>query len=298
MQPNRKYHNSMDETEDSVAFALFNEPIEDVEPLMEGENQLAQILSNVVAFKNPSLKDLVKSYHDMLGPSETLKETLKALQDLEMINIFEEGPRATRLGKATARTFLPPSEAGEIKKRLRQSSPLEIAISLEPFTSIFLSAKMQAEIEKVIKSYIGSNLFSGSVLEFMESALDKRSNLPRLLINTFAKWSSEIFNCNCNENPWCGCGENAISRIVVKLRLESKNLRKITTDLSTKYNLYAYPGDIYRWFDTLIHHLRAVAKLAIVFDERETMKLALNTIRLIEKPWIIRKLKKSDNKKK
>ncbi|MHA1367905.1 MAG: DEAD/DEAH box helicase, partial [Candidatus Heimdallarchaeota archaeon] len=71
MEPNRKYHSAMDETEDSVAFALLHEPIEDVEPLMEGENQLAQILTNIVAFKEPTLKTITKSYHDMLGPSET-----------------------------------------------------------------------------------------------------------------------------------------------------------------------------------------------------------------------------------
>ncbi|MHA1739905.1 MAG: DEAD/DEAH box helicase [Candidatus Heimdallarchaeota archaeon] len=297
MEPNRKYHSAMDETEDSVAFALLHEPIEDVEPLMEGENQLAQILTNIVAFKEPTLKTITKSYHDMLGPSETLKESLQTLQDLEMINVYREGPRATRLGKATSRTFLNPSEAGEIKKKLRKSSPLEIAMALEPITSIFLTAKIQAEIEKVIKSYIGSNLFSGSVIEFMGSALDKRANLPKLIVNTFTKWQMDIFTCNCTENPWCDCGHSAISRIIVKLRLENKNLRRITTELSNRYNLYAYPGDIYRWFDTLIHHLRAVAKLALVFDERETMKLALNTIRLIEKPWIIRNLQKKEAKK-
>ncbi|MFW9923421.1 MAG: DUF5814 domain-containing protein, partial [Candidatus Thorarchaeota archaeon] len=92
---------------------------------------------------------------------------------------------------------------------------------------------------------------------------------------------------------WCACGEQSISRLIVKLRLENNNLRKITGELTERYNLYAYPGDIYRWFDTLIHHLRAVAKLALVFEERNTMKLALNTIKLIERPWIVRKLKKS-----
>ena len=297
MEPNRKYHSAMDETEDSVTFQLLHDPIEDVEPLMEGENQLAQILTNIVAFKEPTLKSITKSYHDMLGPSETLKETLQTLQELGMINVYNEGPRATKLGKATSRTFLPPHEAGEIKKKLRTSSPLEIAIALEPFTSIFLTSKIQAEIEKVIKSFIGSNLFSGSVLEFMESALDKKANLPKLIINTFAKWQTDIFTCSCSENPWCDCGKSATSRLIVKLRLENKNLKRITTELSSRYNLYAYPGDIYRWFDTLIHHLRAVAKLALVFDERETMKLALNTIRLIEKPWIIRSLQKNSPKK-
>ncbi|MHA1557645.1 MAG: DUF5814 domain-containing protein, partial [Candidatus Heimdallarchaeota archaeon] len=203
------------------------------------------------------------------------------------------GPRATKLGKATSRTFLHPSEAGAIKKKLQNTSPLEIAIDLEPFTSIFLTSKIQSEIEKTLRGgYIGSNLFAGSVIEYMESALDKRSNLPKLIIGTFAKWQTEIFNCNCTDNPWCDCGIQSLSRIIVKLRLENKNLRRITTALQTGYNLYAYPGDIYRWFDTLIHHLRAVAKLAVVFDERRTMKLALNTIKMIERPWIVSKLKR------
>ena len=293
VQPNRKYHRSMDETEDSVAFALLSEEIEDVDPLMEGESQLEQILASIVALKEPTLREIVEIYDRMLGPSEPLKESLQTLQELGMINVYNEGPRATKLGKATSRTFLLPTEAGEIKKRLQTVSPLEIAMSLEPFTSIFLSSKIQSEIEKTLKSgYIGSNLFSGSVLEYMENALDKQSNLPRLIINTFAKWQTDIFNCKCTDNPWCDCGEIALSRIIVKLRLESKNLRKITTDLQNRYNLYAYPGDIYRWFDTLIHHLRAVAKLSVVFDERHTMKLALNTIKMIERPWIVKKLRR------
>ncbi len=293
VQPNRKYHRSMDESEDSVAFSLLSEEIEDVDPLMEGERQLEQILATIVALKEPTLKDIVKAYSQMLGPSEPLKDTLQALQELEMINIYQEGPRATKLGKATSRTFLHPSEAGAIKKKLQTVSPLEIAIDLEPFSSIFLTSKIQSEIEKTLRSgYIGSNLFAGSVLEYMENALDKRPNLPKLIIGTFAKWQTEIFNCNCTDNPWCDCGQRSLSRLIVKLRLENENLRKITTALQTGYNLYAYPGDIYRWFDTLIHHLRAVAKLAVVFDERGTMKLALNTIRMIERPWIVSKLKR------
>ncbi|NHK29866.1 MAG: DEAD/DEAH box helicase [Asgard group archaeon] len=290
VQPNRKYHSAMESTEDSVAFELLTEPIEDVEPMMEGENQLSQLLAGIVTLQNASLQELIDYFGTLLGPSETLKISLQNLKDLDMINIYEEGPRATQLGRATSRTFLPPSEASEIKKQLQLLSPLEIAIAFEPFTSIFLNSKMQAEIEKTTKSgYIGSNLFSGSLLEYMESALDKRANLPRLIINTFAKWHMDIFDCKCDDAPWCGCGEKAISRIIVEYRLGNKNLRKIAGELTTKYNLYAYPGDIYRWFDTLIHHLRAVAKLALVFNERNTMKLALNTIKMIERPWIIRK---------
>ena len=131
----------------------------------------------------------------------------------------------------------------------------------------------------------------------MESSLEKRSNLPKLIVDSMGKWNKDIFNCKCTENPWCGCGERAISRIIVESRLENKNLLKITTDLSANYLLYAYPGDIYRWFDTLIHHLRAVAKLALVFDERNTMKLALNTIKMIEKPWILKSIKRKNKKK-
>ncbi len=295
IEPNKKYHSSMQKTEDSVAFDLLTEPIEPVEPLMEGDNQIEQILAGIVAADDPSLKMLIHYFDQLIGPAETLKESLTTLKDLNMINVYEEGPRATKLGKATARTFLPPTQAGEIKRKLSVLSPLEIAIAFEPFTSIFLDTKIHAEIEKTIRSgYIGSNLFSGSVLEYMESSLEKRSSLPRLIVNTFGKWNMEIFNCDCVDNPWCGCGEKAISRILVELRLENKNLRTISSELTSRYNLYAYPGDVYRWFDTLIHHLRAVAKLALVFDERATMKLALNTIKMIEKPWILRKYRKQN----
>jgi helicase len=299
VQPNRKYHSSMETTEDSIAFELLSEPIEDVDPEMEGDTQLSQILAGIVALREPSLRKTVSYYDKLLGPSEPLKKSLQDLKELDMIKIYDDGPRATSLGKATSRTFLPPTEAWEIKKKLQKMSPLEIAIGFEPFTSVFLTSKIQAEIEKTLKrGYIGSNLFSGSLLEYMQNALDKQTNLPRLIINTFAKWSTDIFDCSCSESPWCGCGEKAFSRIIVDYRLENKNLRKIAGELSTKYNLYAYPGDIYRWFDSLIHHLRAVAKLALVFNERKTMKLALNTIKMIERPWIIRKLSKDNNQKK
>jgi helicase len=298
VEPNRKYHSKMELTEDSVAFSLLNEPIEDIEPLMEGERQLEQILACIVALKQPSLKEMVKIYNQLLGVSEPLKYSLAELQDLQMINVFQEGPRATNLGQATIRSFLPPTQAEEIKRRLQTRSPLEIAIGLEPFTSIYLNAKIQAEIEKTLKGgYIGSNLFSGSLLEYMSTALERTKRLPQLVIDTFSKWQQDIFDCDCRDNPWCDCGEQAISRIIVKMRLENKNLRKISTDLTSRYLLYAYPGDIYRWFDTLIHHLRAVAKLALVFNERKTMKLALNTIKLIEKPWLASKLKKDQKKR-
>ncbi|MBD3189376.1 MAG: DEAD/DEAH box helicase [Candidatus Heimdallarchaeota archaeon] len=299
VEPNKKYFSAMEETEDNIAFLLLSEPIEPVEPVMEGEKQLEQILATIVALKDPTLKQIAKIYHQgLLGPTEPLKISLRTLQELDMIKVYSKGPRPTQLGRATARTYLPPTEAGTIKKQLQNRSPLEIAIGMEPLTSVYINSKLQGEIEKVLKGgYIGSNLFSGSLLEFMDSSLERRSSLPRLIINTFAKWQTDIFTCHCVDNPWCGCGERALSRIIVKYRLANNNLRKIASKLSTEYNLYAYPGDIYRWFDTLIHHLRAVAKLALVFEEKQTVKLALNTIKLIERPWIISKKRKMANQK-
>ncbi|MEA2071683.1 MAG: DUF5814 domain-containing protein [Asgard group archaeon] len=297
VEANKKYHSSMDETEDSIAFSLLSEPIEPVIPEMYGERQLEQILAAIVASKKIPLEALVKYYHTLLGPSETLKKSLRDLQNLKMITIQKSGAHPTRLGMATTRSYLPPTEAGNIKERFELRSPLEIAIEFEPFTAIYLNAKIHAEIEKTLKGgYIGSNLFSGSVLEFMDTANKRRKKLTPLIIDTFTKWQTDIFNCKCRDNPWCDCGQQELSRIIVKLRLKNKNLREITGVLNRKYNLYAYPGDIYRWLDTLIHHLRAVAKLANVFDKRDILKLALNTIKMIEHPWIIDKHRKKNKK--
>jgi helicase len=293
VEPDKKYHSSMDGTEDDVAFELLTEPIEPVEAVMAGDKQLEQILATIVALEQPTLKQLVIAYRKLLGPSETLKSSLHQLKELDMVSIYDDGPQATNLGRATARTYLSPTQAGSIQKRIKARSPLEIAIELEPFSAIFVNNKLQSAIEHTLKSgYIGSNLFSGSLLEFMQTSLDDRSSLPTLVVNTFSRWQQEIFKCNCPENPWCDCGQSELSRIIVKMRLKPMNLKEITKELDIKYNLYAYPGDIYRWFDTLIHHLRAVAKLALVFQDKKTTRLALNTIKLIERPWIVPKKKR------
>ncbi|NHJ33696.1 MAG: DEAD/DEAH box helicase, partial [Asgard group archaeon] len=88
VQPNKKYHSSMENTEESIAFELLSEEIEPVEPLMEGENQLEQVLASIVTMREASLQKIIEIFQNLLGPAETLKESLKTLQELEMINIY------------------------------------------------------------------------------------------------------------------------------------------------------------------------------------------------------------------
>jgi helicase len=287
VEPGRKYHGGQDKYEDEIAVELLNGIVEDVEPFADTEACSEQILATICSTGLSDIKSIAKIYTKMLSTSIEIVDALKYLVKKHMIRVREGGVFPTELGKATTLSFLTPSEGFEVRKLLGKMNLLEIAINLEPFENIYLSSKLQSEVDSAFKTHMPTRLFSGvfSDLTDLRKPQGGASRLPNWVFDLFARWTSDFFNCGCKDFPECNHGKINVGTWIVERRHEGLNPTGIAKQLRSNYELWAYPGDIYSWLDTLIHNLQAVRRVATIAGQTDISEEIESQIERIERPF-------------
>ncbi len=284
VEPGFRYNAAQEETEDEVAIELLRGKIEAVYPNYDLEQCAEQLLASISMRENITYKELKKFYEKMIGKTVELDKVLDYLEKSGMV--FRDGNELaiSPLGKAASVSFLSPSEAVFVKENI-DSDPLELAIKLEPFESVYLSSKLQGELNRAYNTNFPTRFFSGAVLDIMDvSRTKKPKKLEKWVLDLFAKWTLDFFNCKCKDNPFCECGQIELAKKIVEYRFFGLKTNNISQLLENEYQLYIYPGDIYKWLDSLIHHLRAVVRIAEIIKKDVLVGKVQEIINKVERP--------------
>jgi len=286
VQPEKKYHGGQDKAEDEIAVGLLNGIIEDVEPFADKETCAEQILATICSTGLVNLKDVARAYKRMLSMSVPPSEALKHLVKTHMARVKEGGIHPTDLGRATSLSFLSPSMGLEVMKLTANYDVTDIAIMLEPFENVYLSAKLQEEINSAFRTHMPTRLFSGVFSEISDASKPKggAGRLPQWVFEIFGKWTTTFFNCGCREYPECEHGKIRLGRWLVDKRKEGFNPSGLAQKLHDDFELWAYPGDIFSWLDSLIHSLKAVQRIANVVGKTDLSVAIDEQITKIERP--------------
>lgn len=94
----------------------------------------------------------------------------------------------------------------------------------------------------------------------------------------------DFFGCGCRDFPECSHGHIKLGRWIVDARKKGLNPSGIAQELLENYELWAYPGDLFSWLDTLIHNLKAVQRIAAVAGETDIDEEIEGQISRIENP--------------
>ncbi|MFX1578569.1 MAG: DUF5814 domain-containing protein [Promethearchaeota archaeon] len=294
VQPEKKYHGGQDKAEDEIAVDLLNGIIEDVEPFADKETSAEQILATICSTGLVDLKAVARVYNRMLSMSVPPSEALKHLVRKYMVRVKEGGIYPTDLGRATSLSFLTPSMGLEVMELTSTYDVTDIAILLEPFENVYLSAKLQEEVNSAFRTHMPTRLFSGVFSEISDASRPKGGvgRLPQWVFEVFSKWTTTFFNCGCREYPECDHGKIRLGRWLVEKRKEGLNPSGLAQKLHDDFELWAYPGDIFSWLDSLIHSLKAVQRIANVAGKTDLHVQIEDQIARIERP-----LEKDDSKK-
>lgn len=286
VQPERKYHAGQDGYEDEVAVKLLNGIIEDVEPFADKETSAEQILATICSTGLVDLKSVARTYMRMLSMSVPPSEALKHLVKTHMIRVKDGEAHPTELGKATSLSFLSPSMGLEVMRLTASYDVVDIAIILEPFKNIYLSNKLQEEINSAFRTHMPTRLFSGIFSEISDVSKPKSGagRLPPWVFEIFGKWATTFFNCGCRDYPECDHAEIKLGRWLVDRRQEGLNPTGLANLLNDKFQLWAYPGDLFSWLDSLIHGLKAVQRIANVAGKTDLSVEIDDQIASIERP--------------
>ncbi len=292
VEPGRKIFIGQKETEEQIAFELLTQPIEDVDPILEITEEEEEILATIVAFKDVNISQDKMIFANILGRTSPLSENMNALKKMKMIYVENKTIFPTDLGKAVSLSFLAPSYAIRLvqeiqhskKKDLADDLALTLAAKIQPFRAAHLSPKIHGEIERAIKSTISTNIFSGTVLDLYSGNSWGRRNPTQAIIETFSKWTTNIFTCKCLDKPFCDCGQINFSKMIFELRRKGYSPSRISEEMRKENNIQLYPGDVYSWLDSLVHHLQAIQRLADVMDKEELKQSAQKFAKQVENP--------------
>ncbi len=284
--PGLRYNYKQKKTEDQIAIELLEGTIEEVSVTADTNNSAEQLLASISSFGDISVTEL-KAHHDMLlASSDEFEELLRTLRDTDLISIENEYIKATPFGVAVSESFLSPEIAVLVKKQILEESadPLSIAIKLEPFEQVYHSPKLQAELNRIYRTHFPTKFLSGAIFDVADfKNIKTKRKLENWIIELFARWMFEFFDCKCEESPYCECVQIKLAKKIVKMRQEGKKLHQITYVFNDVYELFIYPGDLFKWLDTLVHNLRAVKRIAHILKMNEMVEIIETLITSIER---------------
>ncbi len=286
VQPDRKYHAGQDKTEDEVAGELLSGVVEDVVPSADLERSAEQVLATICSTKVADLKEVARMYRRMLSPTVPPSEALKHLVRTRMVTVGDGTVGPTALGRATALSFLTPGQGLRVLRLTSEMPVLDIAVLLEPFENVYLSSKLQGEVNAAFKTHMPTRLFSGVFADLtdLRTRHSGAARLPGWVFEVLGRWASDFFNCGCPLSPECEHPKLALGRWIVARREEGYTPSGIARLLHEEYELWAYPGDLLSWLDTLVHNLQAVQRIADVVGKVDLTQEVEGQIARIERP--------------
>ncbi|MFW9910113.1 MAG: DUF5814 domain-containing protein, partial [Candidatus Thorarchaeota archaeon] len=286
VQPERKYHAGQEKCEDEIAADLLAGVVEDVEPFADLEHSAEQALAIICATGLVDLKSVARIYLKLLSASVPPSDALKFLVKKHMIRVREGGVYPTELGKATSLSFLTPSEGYQVGKMAQSMNVLDIAVKLEPFENVYLTSRLQGEVNTAFKAHMPTRLFSGIFLDLgnVRNPNSGAARLPKWVFEVFSRWTTNFFNCGCSLYPECDHAQIELGKWIVRKRKEGLNPTGISQRLEKEFELWAYPGDVFSWLDTLIHSLKAVQRIALVVGLVDLNEEIDSQIAKIERP--------------
>ncbi len=281
----RRYFGESPKSEEEVALDLLNNPIEDVRPEAPFEQSVDQLLATLSCFDSISHRELNQAYSRLLSTTVSFKEALSFLKQHSLATQVGDRLSPTELGRAAAVSYFSASHVAAIQEFEHDTADL-LSVRLEPIRNVYLSPKLQSEIERVFRTRFATRLFSGPVLDLMSTRRGRRlKSLPRWILQLVSKWTHRFFNCRCRESPFCNHGQWNVSLEVLELRYRGLTPSQINSRFLKEYELFVYPGDIFSFLDNQVHLLSGIKRIAETLERYDLADNAERTAAAIENPY-------------
>ena len=289
---NHKIYTQMEKSEDQIGFWLLTGEIEDLDLEIEVDLEADQLLA-IISAKSPYFYSRLKEYYNELYyNTKQFSEMLKVLTKTQMVAQRGNKLYITALGRACATSFISPLAGYKIATKLHKISVENLAVNLNPFESIYLSSKAHAEIESVTKARMSARFLNDGIVETIISG--KSRGKWRVQFARMVKiWLKVIFDCDCNESPYCDHPAQKISKIIIDSRQKGASPVEICYLLTKEYELFAYPGDLYTWLESFVHTLEAIKRLSMALDKEKISKESNKLISHIVKPRLYQQKNRS-----
>ncbi len=264
-------------TEIELAMNLLRASYQKVDPEYDLNRTSTQLLATLANFQKLQAKDYEQAFNLLLGKTGTFKDTTEYLLKRKLIELNQETATysITKLGSAGAMSFLTVKEISFVLKNINELNPIEIAILMDPFENIHLAPYLIGFLEKALKTRVPTRLFTSSALDLLDQASIKVQKLDKAAVELLVAWNKYFFNCECEDSPYCNHGLINVNKLLINLRTKRASPEAIARIIEKDYGLYAFPGDILRWLESIIHKLEGIKKVTSAVKIDISEKLAV-----------------------
>jgi len=281
----RRYFGDEPKTEEEVALDLLRNPVEDVRPEASYEQSIDQLLAVLSCFDSIPKSQLEQAYARLLSRTVPFEEGWRFLKQHALATQVGQELTPTELGRAAAVSYFSASNVAAIQE-YKSDKAHELSVRFEPLDNVYLSPRLQAEIERAFRTKFATRLFAGAILNLMSTQYNRRAKrLPRWILQTFSKWTLTFFNCKCKESPFCDHGQWNVSRAILDMRYRGMTPSQISAAFLRQYDLFIFPGDIFDFLDNQVHILQGIQRVAETLERFELAESAVQAIAAIEHPY-------------
>lgn len=122
------------------------------------------------------------------------------------------------------------------------------------FEGAYLSGRLHRAFSRAAGSRFSMNLMADSTLDILSDG-DNLVKLDSKLQEAVLNLQMDFLSCECRDRPFCGCIQRRLSEHVIAERISGRDPVEISRSLLSRYQIQAYPGDIFSWLDTTIRTL-------------------------------------------
>lgn len=270
------------ESEEQKAIELLDSDVDNVNVEYSEDDTIEQVLADISAIRNVSIKDLELKY-DKIETPINFEDVINTLLLNKLVVTHRDNSNIilpTKYGRATSISFLTVPNAEYIRKHLKQN-PLLTVEHLEPFDSAYISNRLSSRLSKALKTNVSSRLFADSNRDIITSG-DVLAKLDDQFAEKLISFQIDFMTCECKESPFCRCLEKNVSDKIIKQRLNGWNPNSISKYFMTNYDIHIYPGDIFTWLDSVIRMLEAISRISLAFNNKKTSNECKRLIKKIE----------------
>ena len=269
IEPGKNYSFRTKETEENIAIGLLNGKIKDYELEPDGSKSLTELLAFISMYNEGIGREKIYKFNEyLINSGYELEEFLKKLINYRLVRLEDNDQfKSTFLGESIAKSFLTVEKSLEIIEiiKKKEKTIVDIVLELKALRNVYLTNKIVADLSKHRSAkYSSNNFFSASVLSLMDANyVKKRKSFSEEFIEYVVKWTGEIFNCDCKDKPYCGCGRVNLERIILNLRIDNKySIRQISEYLEEELKILIYKGDITDYLENLIYSFESTLNIS------------------------------------
>ena len=267
IEPGRSFSRAEKRTEDQVVMDLLSSKIDPVRPSYTQEDLTEQVLADASTFGMLTINEMDRLQDYSVGFSSSMKPLIDKLLRTGMLRRKGRSLVITPIGRIASSFFLSGEESSYMIKSIKKGLPaLIIVIGTRAFDRVYLSEKLQKQIERSSRRKTSIRFFDSDVLEIL--AHPRRVSSPWFR-DIIGRITTDLLRCRCKGSPHCDCPPRKLSEIILQLRISGLNPEKISAEVYKRYGIEAYPGDVLEYLNNAVRLSEAVSRFSDVLKRQK-----------------------------